>query len=112
MKCFVVEMKENIVKKIFKHLFINLTLFLCTICVLLFIPALAYKSYKYFEKTSLNDQRFNLSNMKQYKWAKLHFDEFHQTKNTFADYITWHRKPFVGETININKMGIEKVIFR
>ncbi|MEG4941341.1 hypothetical protein [Microcoleus sp. F4-D5] len=52
------------------------------------------------------DERANLPNYADDReTAKLHFQEFNQLSTQFEPFIGWSRKPFHGETININAKG-------
>ncbi|MEG4495595.1 hypothetical protein QUB05_00075 [Microcoleus sp. F10-C6] len=52
------------------------------------------------------DERANLPNYADDReTAKLHFQEFNQLSTQFEPFVGWSRKPFHGETININAKG-------
>jgi hypothetical protein len=49
-----------------------------------------------------DDGRARLPNYAKVTWATQHYREFSQLKTNFKSFIGWRRKPFHGETINID----------
>lgn len=101
-----------------KTIAINVFILLSLIGFIIITPPIIFNMYLYIRDGSI--PLFNYKNIPtrskgfldlydNYPWAKKHFEEFDQIQTEYYDYITWRRKDFSGETINIEN-GIRKTI--
>jgi len=90
---------------------LNIGVFILLIGSLLLAPPLAYSVYSFFidiEESSDRDVgTFRLPIYSEYPWARDHFEEINTLDTNYFDYITWRRKDFAGQTINITN-GVRK----
>lgn len=91
-----------------KTVLLNITITFALLFMLMLTPPLV-NLVKNKGSTDPRDTRADLALYDQVKWANQHFLEFSQLKTTYQDYITWRRKDFSGETINI-KNGIRQTV--
>lgn len=84
---------------------------LLTLLGLMFVsPPIIYKVWSVFQKqTELVDPRAKLELYKEYDWTEDFYNEFHSLDTEYKDYISWRRKDFKGNTINITN-GIRKTV--
>jgi hypothetical protein len=84
---------------------INIAIILSLIGGIVLVPPIVTYSYQIIFNSGIddNDKRANLSLYEDYKWAKTHFNEFESLSTHYFDFITWRRKDFKGQTINIIK---------
>ncbi|MEG4808688.1 hypothetical protein QUA82_13720 [Microcoleus sp. F8-D3] len=90
-----------------KIIIINIAITLLFIVSLNFLSAAVLLIYGLAEQRMIMvDERANLPNYADDRdTAKLHFQEFNHLSTQFEPFIGWSRKPFHGETININAKG-------
>lgn len=91
--------------KIVKVVMINAIVFF----VLFIFISLSIFVYSYYIDVK-DDLRAQLPNYKGVAWAETHFLEFSQLSTLYYDYIIWRRRPFSGETINIDQNGIRTTV--
>lgn len=84
-------------------LLLNVLVTFSLLGMLLLTPPVAYFLYSLLFENALasQDSRANLDLYSDVDWAHTHFEEFSALDTTYADYITWRRDDFQGETINI-----------
>ncbi|MEG4440193.1 hypothetical protein QUB47_12700 [Microcoleus sp. AT9_B5] len=94
-------------KNLGKIIIINIAVTLLFIVFLNFLSEGVLLIYGLAEQQRIMvDDRANLPNYADDReTAKLHFQEFNQLSTQFEPFIGWSRKPFHGETININAKG-------
>lgn len=56
----------------------------------------------------VDDNRSELKNYQNVPWAKKHFEELSKLRSDYQSYYGWRRKPFKGETITIDTLGIRR----
>ncbi len=98
-----------------KIIAINILILLSLIGFIIIAPPIIFNVYLYIRDGSLtflndkNNPESLLDLYDNYPWAEKHFEEFHKIQTEYYDYITWRRKDFSGETINIEN-GFRKTI--
>jgi len=94
-------------KNVGKIIIINIAITLLFILSLNFLSEGVLLIYGLAEQQMIMvDERANLPNYADDReTAKLHFQEFNQLLTQFEPFVGWSRKPFHGETININTKG-------
>jgi len=85
---------------------LNILVFTCISIALYFSIPIAYfitNSLRFSLASSVlsSDNRADLPNYERLPWAKKHFQEFNALQTDYYSYVGWRRRPFAGETINI-----------
>ena len=88
-----------------KTVIINILLTLSMVCAILLSPPLIFKIFG--SSSTSTHETSKLSVYEKYDWAEIHFQESSELETIYYDYITWRRKDFSGQTINI-KDGLRK----
>lgn len=97
-----------------KYLFANIAITFFLLGILLLAPPIIFSTYSLitygFQGTSQFDDRSHLELYDGIEWAEQHFIEMSESHTNYYDYITWKKKDFAGETINIVD-GIRKTMY-
>lgn len=98
----------------------NLAVFivlLLALNVLVIVVFQAYQGYKWLtgaETTPAPVQataaisRLDLPNYQNIDWAETYFREYRELTSEYRAFVGWKRRPYVGETINIDDQGIRR----
>lgn len=98
-----------------KNYFKFLIYILSILGILFLTPPTIYTIYKLFspnsdvrlETQNYFEKRHKLEIYNSYEWAERHFKEYLSLQTKYYDFISWRRKDFNGETINI-KAGVRE----
>lgn len=94
-------------RNISKTIGINLLVLLCLLATLEFM-SMVYLDLKLLTKKAAEDPRSQALNYADKPWASTHFRERKKSSAVYRSYFGWKKKPFKGETINIDSAGHRK----
>jgi lysophospholipase L1-like esterase len=73
-----------------------------------FLAVSGTQLFRWLESFEAGDRRAELPNYVGVPWAATHFREFGQLTEAYQPYQGWRRRPFAGETINIDTEGVRR----
>jgi hypothetical protein len=94
---------------VMKTLLVNIAVF-CTLWVFVHLTLIAGDQIKDFLAPRGNLAL--LPNYDGYDWAEKHFAEFSEQEYKYQSFLGWRRRPYDGETINIDEKGMRQTVDR